>query len=60
MKVRFWGVRGAFAMAGAEYLRYGGNTTAVEVVAASGRRCCAWCLPTSPMNTPSWCTSRCS
>lgn len=38
MKVRFWGVRGSFAMPGAEYLRYGGNTTAVEVVAKSGRR----------------------
>jgi phosphoribosyl 1,2-cyclic phosphodiesterase len=38
LKVRFWGVRGSFAMPGAEYLRYGGNTTAVEVQARSGRR----------------------
>jgi phosphoribosyl 1,2-cyclic phosphodiesterase len=38
LKVRFWGVRGSFAMPGAEYLRYGGNTTAVEVQASSGRR----------------------
>lgn len=38
MRVRFWGVRGSVAMPGAEFLRYGGNTTAVEVVARSGRR----------------------
>lgn len=38
MKLRFWGVRGTFAMAGADYLRYGGNTPAVEFVANNGRR----------------------
>ncbi len=38
MKVRFWGVRGSFATPGANYLRYGGNTTAIEVKAASGHR----------------------
>ena len=38
MKVRFWGVRGAFAMSGKEFLRYGGNTTCVEVQTAGGVR----------------------
>ena len=38
MKVRFWGVRGSFATPGPEYVRYGGNTTAVEIIAESGQR----------------------
>ena len=38
MKVRFWGVRGSFAMSGREFLRYGGNTTSIEVVTAAGQR----------------------
>lgn len=38
MKLRFWGVRGSFAMSGRDYLRYGGNTTSVELVADSGQR----------------------
>jgi phosphoribosyl 1,2-cyclic phosphodiesterase len=38
VKVRFWGTRGSFAMSGAEFLRYGGNTTAVEVMNAAGQR----------------------
>lgn len=38
MKVRFWGTRGSFATPGQHYLRYGGNTTAVEIAADSGRR----------------------
>ncbi len=38
MKVRFWGVRGSFATPGREFLRYGGNTSAVEVQADSGAR----------------------
>jgi len=38
VKVRFWGARGSFAMSGPEFLRYGGNTTAVEVQSAAGRR----------------------
>lgn len=38
MKIRFWGVRGSFAMPGREFLRYGGNTTSVELVAAAGER----------------------
>lgn len=38
MKVVFWGVRGSFAMAGRDYLRYGGNTTAVEFQNDAGQR----------------------
>lgn len=38
MKVRFWGVRGFFAVASAEVLRYGGNTAAIEVRSDSGAR----------------------
>ncbi len=38
MKVRFWGVRGSFAMSGRDYLRYGGNTTSVELLSDAGER----------------------
>jgi len=38
VKVRFWGVRGSFATPGPEFLRYGGNTSAVEVVNRAGVR----------------------
>jgi len=38
VKVRFWGVRGSFAMSGREFLRYGGNTTSIEIVTAAGKR----------------------
>lgn len=38
MKLRFWGVRGSFAMAGREFLRYGGNTTSIELVTNAGER----------------------
>jgi phosphoribosyl 1,2-cyclic phosphodiesterase len=38
VKVRFWGVRGSFAMCGADFLRYGGNTTCVEICSNDGRR----------------------
>ncbi|MEO8551409.1 MAG: MBL fold metallo-hydrolase [Kofleriaceae bacterium] len=38
MKLRFWGVRGSFAMSGRDYLRYGGNTTSVELVSNAGDR----------------------
>ena len=38
MKIRFWGVRGSFATPGQHYLRYGGNTTAVEIVADDGHQ----------------------
>jgi len=38
LKIRFWGVRGSFAMSGREFLRYGGNTTSVELVANDGHR----------------------
>ena len=38
MKLRFWGVRGSFAMAGRDFLRYGGNTTSIELVTNAGQR----------------------
>lgn len=38
MKLRFWGVRGSFAMAGRDFLRYGGNTTSIELVTNAGMR----------------------
>lgn len=38
MQVRFWGVRGSFATPGPQYLRYGGNTTAIEVRSDQGHR----------------------
>jgi phosphoribosyl 1,2-cyclic phosphodiesterase len=38
LKIRFWGVRGSFAMSGRDFLRYGGNTTSVELVAGAGQR----------------------
>ena len=37
LKVRFWGVRGSISCAGPEYVRYGGNTSCLEV-SAGGRR----------------------
>ncbi|HLU65642.1 MAG TPA: MBL fold metallo-hydrolase [Kofleriaceae bacterium] len=36
--MRFWGVRGSFATPGPHFLRYGGNTPAVEIASDSGRR----------------------
>ena len=38
MKIRFWGVRGSFAMSGREFLRYGGNTSSVELLSNDGNR----------------------
>jgi CheY-like chemotaxis protein len=38
MKVRFWGTRGSIAAPGPGTVRYGGNTSCVEVVTASGVR----------------------
>jgi phosphoribosyl 1,2-cyclic phosphodiesterase len=38
LKIRFWGVRGSFAMPGRDFLRYGGNTTSVEFVTRAGQR----------------------
>ncbi|MGE0548524.1 MAG: MBL fold metallo-hydrolase [Kofleriaceae bacterium] len=38
MKIRFWGVRGSFATPGREFMRYGGNTTSVELVTAANQR----------------------
>jgi phosphoribosyl 1,2-cyclic phosphodiesterase len=37
LKVRFWGVRGSISCPGAEYARYGGNTSCLEIT-AGGRR----------------------
>lgn len=36
MRVRFWGTRGSIAKPRASMLRYGGNTSCVEVLAADG------------------------
>jgi phosphoribosyl 1,2-cyclic phosphodiesterase len=38
MRVRFWGVRGSLPVPGSKTERYGGNTSCVEVRAASGTR----------------------
>jgi len=38
MKIRFWGVRGSFAMSGRDFLRYGGNTSSIELLASDGHR----------------------
>src|ERR1700720_2262087 len=36
MRVRFWGTRGSIAKAGPSTVRYGGNTSCVEVRSAAG------------------------
>ena len=41
MKVRFWGVRGSIATSGPNFVRYGGNTSCVEVETA-GRQPPTW------------------
>jgi phosphoribosyl 1,2-cyclic phosphodiesterase len=38
MKARLWGARGSVAAAGPDTVRYGGNTSCVEVVGADGTR----------------------
>jgi phosphoribosyl 1,2-cyclic phosphodiesterase/CheY-like chemotaxis protein len=38
MRVRFWGTRGSLAKPGPATLRYGGNTSCVEVVSRAGTR----------------------
>jgi phosphoribosyl 1,2-cyclic phosphodiesterase len=38
VKLRFWGVRGSFAMSGRDFLRYGGNTTSIELLTNAGQR----------------------
>ena len=38
VQVRFWGTRGSLAKPGAKTVRYGGNTSCVEVRSASGAR----------------------
>lgn len=36
-KVKFWGVRGSYPVVNKDYLKYGGNTSCVEVTAGSHR-----------------------
>ena len=36
MKVRFWGVRGSIPSPGPDTVRYGGNTTSIEVTTDAG------------------------
>lgn len=36
-KVKFWGVRGSYPIANKDYLKYGGNTSCVEVIAGPHR-----------------------
>ncbi len=38
MQVRFWGVRGSIAVPGPDTVRYGGNTTCIEVLLDDGER----------------------
>ena len=38
MELRFWGTRGSIATPGPSTIRYGGNTSCVEVVTGAGRR----------------------
>ncbi len=38
MRVRFWGTRGSIAKPGPDTVRYGGNTSCVEIVSAGGTR----------------------
>jgi phosphoribosyl 1,2-cyclic phosphodiesterase len=38
MEIRFWGTRGSIPSPGPNTLEFGGNTTCLEVVLASGRR----------------------
>ena len=38
MKIRFWGVRGSIPSPGPNTVRYGGNTTCVEIVNGAGTR----------------------
>ena len=36
MRIRFWGTRGSLPAPGAETMRYGGNTSCVQVTLADG------------------------
>lgn len=36
-KVKFWGVRGSYPVVGKDFLKYGGNTSCVEVIAGNHR-----------------------
>ncbi len=37
MRIKFWGTRGSIAVPGRETIRYGGNTTCLEITLQSGR-----------------------
>ncbi len=37
MKIRFWGARGSLPVSGENYIRYGGNTTCVDIRTAGGK-----------------------
>jgi phosphoribosyl 1,2-cyclic phosphodiesterase len=37
MFIRFWGARGSLAVSGRRYLKYGGNTTCVEIRSSDGK-----------------------
>ena len=36
-KVKFWGVRGSYPVVNKDFLKYGGNTSCVEVIAGNHR-----------------------
>ena len=36
-KVKFWGVRGSYPVANKDFLKYGGNTSCVEIIAGNHR-----------------------
>lgn len=38
MKIRFWGVRGSIATPRLDALKYGGNTTCIEIITDNGKR----------------------
>ena len=38
MKVRFWGVRGSIPVPGPTTVRYGGNTSCLEVIGDAGEQ----------------------
>ncbi|RLB34825.1 MAG: MBL fold metallo-hydrolase [Deltaproteobacteria bacterium] len=38
MKIKFWGTRGSIASPGRDTVKYGGNTTCVEVISSEGAR----------------------
>lgn len=48
MRIRFWGTRGSMAKPGPSTLRYGGDTSCVEAVAADGTQSSSTAAP-APM-----------